>query len=101
MAMRFPQMAFVETPAADPPSKSPTGNYFPADAATVQFLNYNNANSGNYQLLPSGPYKNKGSDGKDLVWTLRRSNPRHRCLLNREPTLISWLSLQVGHFFAP
>jgi hypothetical protein len=34
--------------------------------AAVQFVNYNNGIGGNYQLLPSSPYKNAGSDGKDL-----------------------------------
>jgi hypothetical protein len=39
---------------------------FPATPQDVQFVNYNNGNGGNYQLLPSSPYKNAGSDGKDL-----------------------------------
>ena len=62
----FSSNALIGSPAADPPSKWPKGNFFPPDAATVQFVNYNNANGGNYQLLPSSPYKNKASDGKDL-----------------------------------
>jgi hypothetical protein len=32
----------------------------------VQFVNYNNGNGGNYQLLPTSPYKNAGTDGQDL-----------------------------------
>jgi hypothetical protein len=32
----------------------------------VQFVNYNNANGGNYKLLTTSPYHNAGSDGKDL-----------------------------------
>ena len=29
-------------------------------------MNYNNGNGGNYELQSSSPYKNKGTDGKDL-----------------------------------
>ena len=44
----------------------PAGNQFPANVAAVQFTNYNNGNGGDYTLLPSSPYKNANSDGKDL-----------------------------------
>jgi hypothetical protein len=44
----------------------PAGNYLPATPAAVQFVNYNNANGGNYTLLSTSPYHNKGTDGKDL-----------------------------------
>ncbi len=44
----------------------PTGTYTPATATTVSFVNYNNGNGGNYQLQSSSPYKNAGTDGKDL-----------------------------------
>ena len=44
----------------------PSGNFFPSDPAAVQFTNYNNGNGGNYTLLPSSPYHNAGTDGKDL-----------------------------------
>ena len=44
----------------------PIGNYLPASPAAVQFVNYNNANGGNYKLLTTSPYHNAGSDGKDL-----------------------------------
>jgi Putative Ig domain len=44
----------------------PAGTYTPATASAVQFVNYNNGSGGNYQLQPSSPYKNAGSDGKDL-----------------------------------
>ena len=44
----------------------PAGNMFPATWTAVQFANFNNANGGDYTLLPSSPYKNAGSDGKDL-----------------------------------
>ena len=39
---------------------------FPATVDHVQFTDYNNGNGGNYQLLSTSPYKNAGTDGKDL-----------------------------------
>jgi len=62
----FSSNALVGTPASRPQSKWPSGNYFPADAATVQWVNYNNGNGGDYHLRSTSPYKNAGSDGKDL-----------------------------------
>jgi len=47
-------------------SSWPSGNMFPANAITVQFVSYNNGNGGDYHLQPSSPYKNAASDGKDL-----------------------------------
>jgi hypothetical protein len=44
----------------------PTGNFFPPDPGAVQFADYSNGNGGDYHLLPSSPYKNKGSDGADV-----------------------------------
>jgi hypothetical protein len=44
----------------------PSGNYFPASVADVQFVNFNGGNGGDYHLLPSSPYKNAATDGKDL-----------------------------------
>ena len=44
----------------------PAGNFFPATAAEVQFVNYNGGDGGDYHLQPSSPYKGKGTDGKDL-----------------------------------
>jgi len=59
----FTHNAIVATPPNFPPSEYPTGNLFPASATAVDFVNYN---GGNYQLQPSSPYKNAGTDGKDL-----------------------------------
>jgi hypothetical protein len=56
----------VGAPSRYPPSTWPKGNRFPVNAAAVQFVNYNNGNGGDYQLQSSSPYKNAGSDGKDL-----------------------------------
>jgi hypothetical protein len=52
-------------PSAYPPSSWPSKNFFPVDDSTIQFTNYNSGNGGDYHLLPSSPYKNAGSDGKD------------------------------------
>jgi len=62
----FLSNGLIATPAHFPPSSWPTGNYFPSTPAVVQFVNYNNGNGGDYELLPSSPYKNMGTDGKDL-----------------------------------
>ena len=44
----------------------PPNNYFPLTADEVGMTNYNNGLDGNYTLLPSSPYKNAGTDGKDI-----------------------------------
>lgn len=44
----------------------PTGNYYPASATAIQFVNFNSGNGGDYHLSASSPYKNAASDGKDL-----------------------------------
>jgi hypothetical protein len=44
-------------------SNYPAGNFFPSDWLAVRFVNYAN---GNYALAPSSPYKNAGTDGKDI-----------------------------------
>jgi hypothetical protein len=44
----------------------PAGTFLPADTTPVQFVNYNLGNGGDYHLQSSSPYKNAGSDGKDL-----------------------------------
>jgi hypothetical protein len=62
----FASNAVIGIPPAYPPSLWPSGNFFPAKAEKVRFVNYNGGNGGNYQLQPSSPYKGKGTDGKDL-----------------------------------
>jgi len=56
----------IASPSQYGPSKWPTNNLFPATVADVQFVNYNGGNGGNYQLQSTSPYKNAGTDGKDL-----------------------------------
>ncbi|MFC2130971.1 T9SS type A sorting domain-containing protein [Bacteroidota bacterium] len=41
----------------------PPGSYFPANNADVEFVDFN---GGDYHLSSSSPYKNLGTDGKDL-----------------------------------
>jgi len=62
----FANNALVATPAVYPPSTWPQNNMFPATTDSVGFVNFNNGNGGNYELQSSSPYKNKGTDGKDL-----------------------------------
>jgi hypothetical protein len=62
----FVNNGVIASPSGYPPSSWPSGNFFPATASAVQFVNYNNGNGGDYHLLPSSSYKNAGTDGKDL-----------------------------------
>jgi hypothetical protein len=62
----FAANAVIASPSGYPASTWPSGNFFPASATTVQFVNYNGANGGNYLLQPSSPYKGMGTDGKDV-----------------------------------
>jgi hypothetical protein len=62
----FSNNALVATPAAFPPSKWPANNMFPQTIGDVALVNFNNGNGGNYELEPNSPYKNKGTDGKDI-----------------------------------
>ncbi|MGA9526776.1 MAG: putative Ig domain-containing protein [Terriglobales bacterium] len=62
----FQNNGLIASPSAFPPSSWPKDNMFPSSPAAVQFVNFNGGNGGNYELLPSSPYKNKGTDGKDL-----------------------------------
>jgi hypothetical protein len=49
-----------------PAAKWPSPNFFPASTSTVQFVDYNGGNGGDYHLQSSSPYKGAGTDGKDL-----------------------------------
>jgi hypothetical protein len=62
----FAYNAIIGSPSAFPPSTWPTTNFFPSTASAVGFVNYNNANGGDYHLSSSSPYKNAASDGKDV-----------------------------------
>jgi hypothetical protein len=62
----FANNGLIATPQAFPPSTWPANNMFPQTVDDVEFTNYNNGNGGNYELLSNSPYKNMGTDGKDL-----------------------------------
>jgi len=62
----FQTNGLIASPPHFGPSTWPANNLFPASPADVQFVNYNNGNGGNYQLLSTSPYHNAGTDGKDL-----------------------------------
>jgi hypothetical protein len=62
----FSNNGLIATPEHFPPSTWPAGNLFPQTIADVQFTNFNNGDGGNYELLSGSPYKNAGTDGKDL-----------------------------------
>ena len=62
----FSNNALVAAPAHYPPSAWPTGNMFATSTNNVDFAQYNNSNGGNYQLMSGSPYKNMGTDGRDL-----------------------------------
>jgi hypothetical protein len=63
---QFSRNVIVDTPTNFPPGIYPSGNYFPASPANIQFTDYANGNGGDYRLLNSSPYKNAGTDGKDI-----------------------------------
>jgi hypothetical protein len=62
----FSNNAIIGAPATALSSMWPVQNFFPANAIDVQFVAYNNGNGGDYHLLPSSPYKNAGTDRRDL-----------------------------------
>jgi hypothetical protein len=62
----FTSNAIIGTSSTFTSAKWPSGNYFPTSAMNVEFVNYNGGIGGDYHLQASSPYKNKGTDGKDL-----------------------------------
>ena len=62
----FASNVIIATPLNSPPTTWPSGTLFTSTPASVGFVNYNNGNGGDYRLLPSSPYHNAASDGKDI-----------------------------------
>jgi hypothetical protein len=62
----FANNALIMPPPQYPASTWPANNMFAATIADVGFTDFNNGDGGNYELLSSSPYKNAGTDGKDL-----------------------------------
>jgi len=62
----FTTNALIAAPPYDSASSWPTGNLFEPAMNQVGFLRSASGNGGNYQLSWNSPFKNKGTDGKDL-----------------------------------
>jgi hypothetical protein len=62
----FLNNVLIATSSNYPPSKWPSGNFFPASPQAVRFADYSNANGGDYRLLPSSTYDTAGTDGRSL-----------------------------------
>ena len=62
----FGNNALIAPPPEFPPSTWPARNMFAPTIDNVGFVDYKNGDGGNYELQPNSPYKNKGTDGKDL-----------------------------------
>jgi hypothetical protein len=62
----FENNALIGTTSSFPPSKWPSGNFFPTTAGAVQFASYQEGKGGNYLLMSTSPYRNAATDGKDL-----------------------------------
>jgi hypothetical protein len=62
----FSTNGLISSPAAFPATVWPANNMFPQTVDDVSFVTFSNGNGGNYELQPGSPYKNKGTDGKDL-----------------------------------
>jgi hypothetical protein len=62
----FTDNALVTDPSKFPPSSWPKDVIFAQTVNDVDFTNYNGGNGGDYELTASSPYKNMGTDGKDL-----------------------------------
>jgi len=62
----FSNNALVAAPSHYPPSSFPPGNLFAVNENGVAFIQCEDGNGGDYELLPESPFKNKGTDGRDL-----------------------------------
>jgi hypothetical protein len=62
----FGNNALLANPKQFPPSSWPIGNFFAPDTNGAGFVQYNNGVNGDYELQPNSPYKNAGTDGRDL-----------------------------------
>ena len=62
-SFKFANNVLIADPSHYPPSSWPDGNMFADD---MQQVGFRYSIGGNYQLRPTSPYKNRGTDGKDL-----------------------------------
>lgn len=63
---KFANNALVADPSKYPPSSWPDGNLFVPNIRDVGFVRSSSSIAGPYQLQANSPYKNRGTDGKDL-----------------------------------
>ena len=63
---KFTNNALIATPDAFPPSSWPAGNFFPLHTNDARFVRYLLGGGGDYELQSLSPYKNAGTDGRDL-----------------------------------
>ena len=54
-----------EVVEALPGSPLPARNFEAPNFDSLGLMDFNNGNGGNYQLSPTSPFKNAGTDGKD------------------------------------
>ena len=62
-SFKFANNALIADPSQYPPSSWPDRNMFVED---MQSIGFRSSVEGNYQLYPTSPYKNRGTDGRDL-----------------------------------
>jgi hypothetical protein len=62
----FTQYRVTHNAIIDAGGNWPSGNFFPKDAKAVGFVSFSEGNGGDYHLRANSPFKNKGTDGKDL-----------------------------------
>jgi Putative Ig domain len=62
-SFKFANNALIADPSQYPPSSWPDRNMFVED---MQSIGFRSSVEGNYQLHPTSPYKNRGTDGRDL-----------------------------------
>ncbi len=61
----FTHNAVLSLPSNAPASAWPAANFYQGTLAS-QFVNFKNGNGGDYHIAGSSPFKNAGTDGKDL-----------------------------------
>jgi len=63
---KFTNNALLAYPPAFPPSSWPAGNLFSQTVNDARFSRFSEDGGGDYALQGNSPYKNAGTDGKDL-----------------------------------
>ena len=66
LTYKFTNNALLAYPTAFPPSSWPAGNLFSLSVNDARFVRFNLKGGGDYTLLSNSPFRNAGTDGKDL-----------------------------------